>query len=98
MSSQIATGAELCPEVLPAAELPSPQPTSALQSLCLIARLHHIAAEPAHLAHQLGWPPSHQPSVDDLLLAAQHLGLKAKLSRSSIERLKLSPLPALALM
>ena len=69
-----------------------------MQSLCLIARLHHIAAEPAHLAHQLGWPPSHTPSTDDLLLAAKHLGLKAKLSRSPLDRLNLAPLPALALM
>jgi len=44
-------------------------PVSApLSALCLIARLHHIAAEPAHLAHQLGWPASHEPDVDDLLL------------------------------
>ncbi len=71
---------------------------SALQSLCVIARLHHVAAEPAHLAHQLGWPPSHTPSTDDLLLAAKHLGLKAKLSRSPTDRLNLAPLPALALM
>ncbi len=33
-----------------------------------------------------------------LLRAAKHLGLKAKLSRTSIERLALTPLPALALM
>lgn len=70
----------------------------ALQSLCVIARLHHIAAEPAHVAHQLGWPPSHHPSTEDLLLAAKHLALKAKLSRSPIDRLNLAPLPALALM
>ncbi|MBC7484443.1 MAG: type I secretion system permease/ATPase [Rhizobacter sp.] len=66
--------------------------------MCLIARLHHIAADPAHLAHQLGWPASHEPDVDDLLLAALALGLKAKRSRSSAERLELVPLPALAIM
>ena len=73
-------------------------PSNHLAGLCLIARLHHIAADPAHLAHQLGWTPSHQPSIDDLLLAARHVGLKAKLVRSSVERLTLSPLPALALL
>ncbi len=36
--------------------------------------------------------------TDDLLRAAQHLGLKAKRSRTSLERLALTPLPALALM
>ena len=50
------------------------------------------------MAHQLGWPSSHQPSVDDLLLAAKQLGLKAKRIRTSAERLSLSPLPALALL
>jgi subfamily B ATP-binding cassette protein HlyB/CyaB len=34
----------------------------------------------------------------DVLLAAQHLGLRAKRSRSNAERLKLAPLPALAMM
>ena len=63
-----------------------------------MARLHHIAADPEQLAHQLGWPPSHVVTSDDLLLAAQHLGLKAKLSRSTAPRLNLAPLPALALL
>ena len=72
--------------------------SAALSSLCLIARLHHIAADPAHLAHQLGWPASHEPGIDDLLLAAHHLGLKAKRSRSRIDRLNLVPLPALAIL
>ncbi len=105
MSNQVVAGAQPrpdgvhAPEVLaPINALAAPPAPKALQALCLIARLHHIAAEPAHLAHQLGWPPSHTPSTDDLLLAAKHLGLKAKLSRSPIDRLNLAPLPALALM
>ena len=69
-----------------------------LDALSLIARLHHIAADADQLAHQLGWPPSHTPSTADLLLAAKHLGLKARLNRTSIERLALTPLPALALL
>ena len=70
----------------------------ALTSLCTIARLHQIAADPATLAHQLGLAPADSLSTDDLLRAAKHLGLKAKLSRSTPERLALTPLPALALM
>jgi subfamily B ATP-binding cassette protein HlyB/CyaB len=69
-----------------------------LQALCVIARLHHTAADPAQVAHQLGWSPSHQLSIDDLLFAAKQLGLKAKLTRSSADRLALIPLPALAVM
>ena len=71
---------------------------AALSALCVIARLHHIAVDPAHVAHQLGWSASHEPSIDDLLLAAKHIDLKAKLSRSTIDRLTLAPLPALALL
>jgi len=105
VANQAETGAELRPdgerartEVAALEVAHSQRPADALHAMCLIARLHHIAAEPAHLAHQLGWPPSHSPSTDDLLLAAKHLGLKAKLSRSPIDRLNLAPLPALALM
>jgi subfamily B ATP-binding cassette protein HlyB/CyaB len=51
-----------------------------------------------HLAHRLGWPPSFEPGVDDLLLAAKEVGLKAKRSRTAPGRLSFAPLPALALL
>ncbi len=73
-------------------------PPAALAALCAVARLHQIAADPATLAHQLGLAPTDALETDDLLRAARHLGLKAKLSRTTIERLALTPLPALALM
>ncbi len=77
----------------------APRPTaSALDALCLIARLHHIAADPAALRHQLGKATSEPIAVDDLMLAAKHLGLKAKRSVTGPERLQLAALPALALM
>ncbi len=72
--------------------------THALAALCAIARLHQIAADPATLAHQLGLSPTDPLQVDDLLRAARHLGLKAKLSHSNVERLAQTPLPALAIM
>ena len=78
---------------IPAAEA---APPSALRALCLIARLHHIAADPATLAHQLGWSSSHAVDVNDVLIAARHIGLKAKRSRSTVDRLNLAALPALA--
>jgi subfamily B ATP-binding cassette protein HlyB/CyaB len=86
------------PPAITATVHPASPASAPLSALCLIARLHHVAADPAHLAHQLGWPPSHEPSTDDLLLAAHHLGLKAKRSRSSADRLSLTPVPALALL
>jgi subfamily B ATP-binding cassette protein HlyB/CyaB len=73
-------------------------PSAALAALCAIARLHQVAADPVTLAHQLGFSGSEPLQMDNLLQAAQHLGLKAKRSKTSIERLALTPLPALALM
>jgi ATP-binding cassette, subfamily B, bacterial HlyB/CyaB len=67
-----------------------------LPALCLVARLHHVAAEPASLRHALGKSTSDVLNVDDVLLAAKQLGLKAKRSASSAERLNLVALPALA--
>ncbi len=77
---------------------PSGEPLAGLLALCLLARIHQVAADPAHVAHQLGWSPSHEPGTQDLLLAARLLGLKAKASRTTADRLALAPLPALALV
>lgn len=75
-----------------------PSAYARLQALAIIARLHQVPAEPQALRHQLGLGEHQAVSTQDLLLAAKHLGLSAKLSRSSAERLGLVPLPALALM
>ena len=82
------------------ADAPSnaPEPHSALLALCVMARLHHLPADAATLAHQLAWPSNHQLDCDDLLLAARQLGLKARLSRSSADRLNLVATPALAVL
>ena len=69
-----------------------------LAALCAVARMHQVAADPASLAHQLGLSASDTLTTADLLRAAEHLGLKAKLSRTTPQRLGLTPLPALALM
>ena len=42
--------------------------------------------------------PNHSLNAADLVHAARHLGLKAKLTRTRSDRLALTPLPALALM
>jgi ATP-binding cassette, subfamily B, bacterial HlyB/CyaB len=77
----------------------TPQPgRGALEALCVVARLHHVAADPAQLRHRMGRTPSEPFSPPDVLQAAQLLGLKARLTTSSAERLALAPLPALALM
>ncbi len=68
---------------------------ASLSALCLLARLHHVSADAASLAHQLGLTPSQPVTAHELLLAAKQLGLKAKTSRSNAERLTLAALPAL---
>jgi subfamily B ATP-binding cassette protein HlyB/CyaB len=73
-------------------------PSDPLPALCLIARLHQVAAEPASVRHALGITASDVFDADALLLAAKHLGLKAKRSTATVERLNLVPLPALALL
>lgn len=60
-----------------------------LAALCAIARFHQVAADPATLAHQLGLPDHSSIDTHDLLRAAQHLGLKARLVRTTPERLAL---------
>ena len=82
------TGRVACDAVLP----------PALLALCAIARFHQVAADPATLAHQLGLSPADPFAINDLLRAAKHLGLQAKRSRTTVERLGLTALPALAVM
>ena len=74
------------------------RPHDALTALCMVARLHQVAADPATLAHQLGLQLSETAIASHVLLAATHLGLKAKRSRTDIARLPQTPLPALAIM
>lgn len=69
---------------------------ASLAALCVVARLHQVAASPEHLAHQLALTAA--PGLDDVLLAARHIGLKAKRVKLSLERLAMVPLPALAVV
>jgi len=77
---------------------PGPHSSPALLALCMLARLHRVAADPAALAHHLGKTVNASWNAADLLLGAKQLGLKAKLSRTSAERLSVTPLPALAIL
>lgn len=69
-----------------------------LVALCTVARFHQIAADASLLSHQLGLTPSEPIDTTTLLRAAKHLGLKAKSSRTTPDRLSLTPLPALAVL
>jgi len=82
----------------PAQSTPETCAADGLAALCLAARLYQVPADPAHLAHQMGLPAHAVPDTGDLLRAARHLGLQARLTRTTVQRLAHTPLPALALM
>lgn len=65
----------------------------ALTALKIIAHFHGIAINGEDIAHQ--YVHDHAMTVQDWLLAAKSLGLKAKLSKQKIDRLSLLALPAL---
>jgi ATP-binding cassette, subfamily B, bacterial HlyB/CyaB len=92
--AEVATGQSVAAGSVPA--VTSPPGMEALHALCMVARFHQVAADPATLAHQMGLQPSDPIGIDDLLRAARHLGLKAKHSRTVPARLQLTPLPAIA--
>ena len=79
-------------------QLSPPTRLAAFQALSLIAGLHHMPVEAQGLLHQLGLSPTDGFAVEDLLLAAKTLGLRAKRVRTAVDRLALTPLPAIALM
>lgn len=66
-----------------------------LACLVMLARFHGISASSEQLAHEFT-PSGESFGKPELLLAAKQLGLKAQMSRCSIERLMHTPLPALA--
>jgi subfamily B ATP-binding cassette protein HlyB/CyaB len=67
-----------------------------LNGLVLLAQFHGIAADVQQLAHQFGrvGEPFDETT---LLLAAKHLGLKARVSSQPAARIGMASLPALAL-
>ncbi len=69
---------------------------SGLRGLVLLAQFHGIAADQAQLAHQYG-RSGEQFDETSLLLAARHLGLKAKVVVQPAARIGHASLPALAL-
>ena len=64
----------------------------ALIALSIIAQFHGIAVNPEDIAHQ--YFEHNTFSIQQWLLAAKNLGLKAKLSKQKIERLPFIALPA----
>jgi subfamily B ATP-binding cassette protein HlyB/CyaB len=67
---------------------------SGLQSLALIARLHHIAVDPAQLQHQFG-QHDQTCSIDDLLRASASLGFRSSRTKIVLSQLNAQNLPAI---
>lgn len=76
-------------------ELRPPAIDTGLACLCLIARFHSLAVEKAQIGHEFRAGPS--LSKLELILAARKLGLSAKASRVSAQRLNKAALPAIAI-
>ena len=66
-----------------------------LACLVMMARLHHVAVEPRQLLHEFG-RSGDRFSPQDILLAARHLGLKARLCTRTPDQLGRLPLPLMA--
>ena len=66
-------------------------PDSALQSLELVAQLHHLPIDAMQLRHKFG----ETLDMQSLLLAAKEVGFKVKRHRLSPDRLLHTPLPAI---
>lgn len=80
-----------------APEASNSQPAiDALRVLCAVARLHQVAGDPHHLAHHPGLSASETLGARDITRAARHLDLQARPCQTTLERLPLTPLPALA--
>ncbi|MBK9595666.1 MAG: type I secretion system permease/ATPase [Rhodocyclales bacterium] len=85
---------------------PSPAPSpvagegsdvdTGLLGLAMLARFHGVAADPDQLVHDFK-EPGRPFGTDQILLAAKHLGLKAKRVLTDWVRLERTPLPALAI-
>ncbi|MBF0308391.1 MAG: type I secretion system permease/ATPase [Magnetococcales bacterium] len=68
---------------------------SGLACLVMLARFHGVAADAEQLAHHLAMKGRFF-ATPDILLAAKHIGLKAKAVKVAVERLGRTPLPAVA--
>ena len=66
--------------------------------MAVIARLHHVPCEAKALLHWLGRSAGDAAQAGDVLLVAKHLGLRARHVHAQLDRLPLTPLPALAVL
>src|ERR1700751_4000173 len=64
-----------------------------LIALVMLLRIHGIGAEPGQIRHRCG---NVAIGINEMLRCAKELGLKARVNRTSWDRLAATPLPAIA--
>jgi len=95
--NQPTSGLLAAPESVPGEAVTTKAPVdSGLACLVMLARFHSIAVEPDQLVHEF-CSNGEFFSVSDILLAARKLGLSVKRATTRLDRLKTTPLPAVAL-
>ncbi|MGF6313249.1 subfamily B ATP-binding cassette protein HlyB/CyaB [Bradyrhizobium sp. i1.8.4] len=68
---------------------------SGLIALAILLRCHGVAADPGQIRHRMG---AARLGVTEILRCAKDFGLKAKVQRTSWNRLAVTPLPGIALL
>ncbi|MGY3133505.1 subfamily B ATP-binding cassette protein HlyB/CyaB [Bradyrhizobium sp. USDA 4503] len=68
---------------------------SGLIALAILLRCHGIAADPGQIRHRIG---AARLGVTEILRCAKDFGLKAKVQRTSWNRLAVTPLPGIAVL
>ncbi|CAN7712190.1 type I secretion system permease/ATPase [Bradyrhizobium sp. LjRoot220] len=68
---------------------------SALIALTILLRSHGIAADPGQIRHRVG---AARVGVTEILRCAKEFGLKARVQRTSWNRLAVTPLPGIAVL
>src|SRR5579872_3258571 len=71
----------------------APEPDAGLAALVMLLRFHDIGADPNQIRHQFGGAPI---GVQEMLRCAKEFGLRARARIVTWERLKTTPLPAIA--
>jgi subfamily B ATP-binding cassette protein HlyB/CyaB len=68
---------------------------SGLMALVILLRCHGLAADPAQIRHQLGVT---RVDITSILRCAKDFGLKARIQKTSWNRLSVTPLPGIAIL
>ncbi|MDB5799912.1 MAG: type secretion system permease/ATPase [Rhodocyclales bacterium] len=94
--NQLTSGLPVMPESGPQDASAKAPVDSGLACLVMLARFHSVAVEPDQLAHEF-CSNGQFFSTADILLAARKLGLSVKRVTTRLDRLKTTPMPAVAL-